>query len=333
MPGRPAAVTAGTCLAIVLGVLSVRSTVDVPAARGRATSSMRGRDRHHGAHVAHPARGRHRPVRRQPPCTRAARRIGMDGARRPSPGSTGHASISPRAGVRPSTPRSWRWTVTKAVDSGPWATRGRPARCGRWSCARSPSGGWREVDTPRRRAGATLTDVGSDGTAGTWAVGYAIGKPGRHAPWALRWTGGRFVDRSPGLASGEHGRLTAVSVSTSRRHLDRGLRRPGRDRPSLHRPMDRRRLAAPGPAGRRGGRHRGHRRAIGRGRVGRRVSPDRDRVSSRSCCAGTGRAGQTADTSALADGPALLMATWTAVGGVRPWSVPPGIAHRPASRA
>jgi hypothetical protein len=78
---------------------------------------------------------------------------------------------------------------------------------------KAPGSGWRAVSTPARRAGATLTDVASDAVAGTWAVGYTIGQPGRHAPWALRWTGRRFVDRSPRLRAGERGRLTAASVS------------------------------------------------------------------------------------------------------------------------
>ena len=190
MPGRPAAITAGTCLAIVLGVLSGGgATVRCPGRACRGASSVRGR----ASTSRRPRRSSSprpsSPGPRTPPCTRVAQRSGMDGARRRSPGSTGHASISPRAAVRPSTPRSWRWTVTQ--NGRLWAVgyARTPSTLRPLVVRKSPSGGWREVDTPRRRAGATLTDVGSDGTAGTWAVGYAIGKPGRHAPWALRWDG------------------------------------------------------------------------------------------------------------------------------------------------
>ena len=252
---------------------------------------MRGRDRHHGPHLAHPARGRHRPVRGHRPVLgwRSARAWTARGDHRPVRRVTLPYHREPKSDPR------------LLVHGDGWRRGGRlwavgyartPSTLRPLVVRKSPSGGWREVDTPRRRAGATLTDVGSDGTAGTWAVGYAIGKPGRHAPWALRWTSGRFVDRSPELASGEHGRLTAVSVSTAGGTWIAGsVARDGIDHPYIarwHR-------AAPGSARpcRTSGRAPSRTSTCDRPRSG---GPSgiarRDRVSSRSPCAGTGRAGR-----------------------------------------
>jgi hypothetical protein len=179
---------------------------------------------------------------------------------------------------------------------------------------KSPRGDWRAVETPRRRAGATLTDVGTDGAAGTWAVGYTIGKPGRHAPWALRWAEGRFVDRSPRLASGEHGRLTAVSVSAiGGTWIAGSVVLDGIDRPYIDRRTD-------------GGWERQALPDVGEGAIADIDVRSADvgwAVGYRQAGSGVqplvlrwdGQSWQTADTTGLADDPALLMAAWTAGGG------------------
>ena len=181
---------------------------------------------------------------------------------------------------------------------------------------------------PARRAPRSPTSR-SDGTAGTWAVGYAIGQPGRHAPWALRWDGRRFVDAQPEAREGERGRLTAVSV-------ERGAARGSRARSPRAGSF-----ARTSPVGPRGAWQRQALPDVGEAvsptstcerrerRVGRRISPDRDRASSRSCCAGTGSAGSGRHERHRGRRRAADGAPGRPTAVARRSSVPPGTAHRP----
>ena len=175
---------------------------------------------------------------------------------------------------------------------------------------RSPRG-WHVVPTPARRAGATLTDVAVDRSAGTWAVGYTIGQPGHHRPWVLRWDGRQFVDRSPALRRGERGRLTAASASAARRHVDRGLGPPRRGRPPVHRASERRSVAPPARSPTSGRPPSPTSTCPSRGLAGRSGTAIWPTGLEPLVLRWDGAGWTSLDTSAIADDPALLLGSWT----------------------